>query len=203
MGSAADTRRTAQTRHRCRTDDRCKVHDEEKATAIARLESLPSQSCRRHRLDGFVRGPDDLIQPVVWISYPPAFPPCALWVGVTAHPSGEWIAHQLTEAYGWQQAPRYIVRDRDCVYGEVFTRRVRAMGIRDRPIAPRSPWQNGYAERLIGSIRRDCLDHVIVFGDRHLRHLLSSYQKYYNEARTHSSLHKDAPIPRFVHGHPE
>jgi transposase InsO family protein len=120
-----------------------------------------------------------------------------LWVGVTAHPSAEWIAHQLTEAYGWQQAPRYIVRDRDCVYGEVFTR-VRAMGIRDRPIAPRSPWQNGYAERLIGSIRRDCLDHVIVFSDRHLRHLLSSYQKYYNEARTHLSLHKDAPIPRSV-----
>ena len=126
-----------------------------------------------------------------------------LWLGVTAHPNAAWIAHQLTEAYGWQQAPRYIVRDRDCVYGEVFTRRVRATGIRDRPIAPRSAWQNGYAERLIGSIRRDCLDRVIVFGDRHLRHLLGSYQKYYNEARTHSSLHKDAPIPRFVHGHPE
>ena len=82
-----------------------------------------------------------------------------LWVGVTAHPSAEWIAHQLTEAYGWQQAPRYIVRDRDCVYGNAFIRRLRAMGIRDRPTAPRSPWQNGCAERLIGSIRRDCLDH--------------------------------------------
>jgi hypothetical protein len=72
------------------------------------------------------------------------------------------------------------------------------MGIRDRPISPRSPWQNGYSERLIGSIRRDCLDHVVVFGERHLRHLLNSYQKYYNEARTHLSLHKDAPIPRPV-----
>ena len=72
------------------------------------------------------------------------------------------------------------------------------MGIRDRPIAPRSPWQNGCAERLIGSIRRDCLDHVVVFGEQHLRHLLNSYQKYYNEARTHLSLHKDAPIPRAV-----
>jgi len=122
-----------------------------------------------------------------------------LWLGVTAHPSTEWIAHQLTEAYGWQQAPRYIIRDRDCVYGDVFIRRLRAMGIRDRPIAPRSPWQNGYAERLIGSIRRDCLDHVVVFGDRHLRHLLKSYQEYYNGARTHLSLHKDAPIPRSVH----
>jgi transposase InsO family protein len=72
------------------------------------------------------------------------------------------------------------------------------MGIRDRPISPRSPWQNGYSERLIGSIRRDCLDHVVVFGERYLRHLLNSYQKYYNEARTHLSLHKDAPIPRAI-----
>lgn len=117
---------------------------------------------------------------------------------VTTNPTAEWIARQITEAYGWQEAPRYIVRDRDRAYGEVFIRRLRAMGIRDRPIAPHSPWQNAYAERLIGSIRRDCLDHVVVFGERHLRHLLNSYQKYYNEARTHLSLHKDAPIPRAV-----
>jgi transposase InsO family protein len=121
-----------------------------------------------------------------------------LWLGVTAHPSAEWIARQLTEAYGWRQAPRYIIRDRDRVYGRAFLRRVRAMGIRDRPIAPRSPWQNGCAERLIGSIRRDCLDHVAVFGERHLRHLLKSYQTYYNEVRTHLSLEKDTPIPRAV-----
>jgi len=121
-----------------------------------------------------------------------------LWLAVAADPSAEWLARQLTEAYGWQQAPRYIIRDRDRIYGGVFTRRVRAMGIRDRPIAPRSPWQNGCAERLIGSIRRDCLDHVVVFGERHLRHLLKSYQKYYNEARTHLSLRKDAPLPRAV-----
>src|SRR3979411_2134776 len=121
-----------------------------------------------------------------------------LWLGVTAHPSAQWIARQLSEAYGWQQAPQYIVRDRDCVYGDVFIRRVRAMGIRDRPIEPRSPWQNGHAERLIGSIRRDCHDHVVVFGERHLRQLLGSYQKYYNDARTHLSLNKDAPASRAV-----
>jgi transposase InsO family protein len=121
-----------------------------------------------------------------------------LWLGVTAHPSAEWIARQLTEAYGWQQAPRYIIRDRDSVYGEVFLRRLRAMGKRDRPIAPRSPWQNGCAERLIGSIQRDCLNHVVVFGERHLRHLLKSYEEYYNEPRTHLSLHRDAPITRAV-----
>jgi transposase InsO family protein len=121
-----------------------------------------------------------------------------LWLGVTAHPNAEWIARQLTEAFGWQKTPRYVIRDRDRVYGHAFVRRVRAMGIRDRPIAPRSPWQNGRAERLIGSIRRDCLDHVLVFGERHLCHLIQTYQKYYNEARTHLSLEKDAPIARAV-----
>ncbi len=121
-----------------------------------------------------------------------------LWLGVTAHPTAEWIARQLTEACGWTAAPQYIVRDRDAVYGDIFLRRLRAMGIRDRPTAPRSPWQNGYAERLVGSIRRDCLDHVAVFSERHLRHLLKSYQAYYNEARTHLSLEKDAPVSRAV-----
>jgi transposase InsO family protein len=94
--------------------------------------------------------------------------------------------------------PDYLVRDRDRVYGEAFTRRIRAMGIRDRPTAPRSPWQNGYAERLIGSIRRECLDHVIVFGEPHLRHLLRSYEQYYNGARTHLSLAKDSPVTRSI-----
>jgi hypothetical protein len=111
-----------------------------------------------------------------------------LWLGVTAHPTAEWISRQLTEAYGWK-----------AVYGDVFIRRLRAMGIRDRPTAPRSPWQNGYCEREIGSIRRECLDHVVVFGERHLRHLLRSYTTYYNVARTHLSVNKDAPMPRTVH----
>jgi len=88
---------------------------------------------------------------------------------------------------GWKVAPRYIIRDRDAVYGDVFIRRLRAMSIRDRPTAPRSPWQNGYCERAIGSIRRECLDHVVVFGERHLRHLLLSYATYYNGARTPSN----------------
>src|SRR6516162_7538937 len=121
-----------------------------------------------------------------------------LWLSVTTHPNAEWIALQLTEACGWGEAPRYIVRDRDRAYGEIFIRGIAAMGIRDRPTSARSPWQNGYAERVIGSIRRDCLDHVLVFGEQHLRHLLNSYQKYYNEVRTHLSLRKDAPVPRDV-----
>ena len=111
-----------------------------------------------------------------------------LWLGVTSRPDSEWIARQLTEACGWCKVPRYLVRDRDGAYGAVFIRLVKAIGIRDRPISARSPWQNGHAERLIGSIRRECLDHVVVFGERHLRHLLHLYQQYYNEVRTHLSL---------------
>jgi transposase InsO family protein len=119
-----------------------------------------------------------------------------LWLGATAHPTAEWIANQLTEACGWEQAPRYLIRDRDRAYGEIFARRVRSIGIRDRPTSPRSPWQNAYAERLIGSIRRECTDHIVIFGERHLRHVLLSYMGYYNGTRTHLSLNKDAPISR-------
>jgi transposase InsO family protein len=94
-----------------------------------------------------------------------------LWLGVTAHPTAEWLANQLTQAFGWERTLDYLIRDRDACYGNLFVRRVRSLGIRDRPISPRSPWQNGYGERLIGSIRRECLDHVVVFGEGHLRHL--------------------------------
>ena len=119
-------------------------------------------------------------------------------VSATYHPTAEWIARQISEAFPWDTAPRYLIRDRDCVYSDVFRQRIKGMGIRDRPIAPRSPWQNGYVERLIGSIRRDLLDHVIVFGERHLRHLLKDYATYYNFWRTHLSLEKDTPFGRKV-----
>src|ERR1700737_2241487 len=121
-----------------------------------------------------------------------------VWINVTTNPTAEWVARQITEAFPWDEAPGYMIRDRDRIYGAVVTRRLRAMGIRDKPIAPASPWQNGFAERLIGSIRRECLDHVIVFGEIHLRRILKSYADYYNSARTHRSLHKDAPVSRPV-----
>ena len=119
-----------------------------------------------------------------------------VWTNVTANPTAEWIARQIVEAFPWDEAPRYLIRDRDTSYGAAVTRRLRTMGIRDRPTAPRSPWQNGHVERLIGSIRRECLDHVVVFGESHLRHLLAKYSAYYSEARTHLALDKDTPLHR-------
>ena len=121
-----------------------------------------------------------------------------VWINVTANPTAEWIARQITEAFPWNDTPRYLIRDRDRVYGAVVTRRLRAMGIRDKPTAPASPWQNGFAERLIGSIRRECLDHIIVLGEAHLRRILRAYAHYYNDVRTHRSLDKDAPAYRPV-----
>jgi transposase InsO family protein len=121
-----------------------------------------------------------------------------VWINVTTNPTAEWIARQITEALPWDGAPGYMIRDRDRIYGTIVTRRLRAMGIRDKPIAPASPWQNGFAERLIGSIRRECLDHVIVLGAEHLRRTLKSYADYYNGVRTHRSLNKDAPVSRPV-----
>jgi transposase InsO family protein len=121
-----------------------------------------------------------------------------VWINVTTNPTAEWIARQITEAFPWDGAPGYMIRDRDRIYGTVVTRRLRAMGIRDKPTAPASPWQNGFAERLIGSIRRECLDHIIVLGEAHLRRILQSYARYYNDIRTHRSLDKDAPVSRPV-----
>jgi transposase InsO family protein len=122
-----------------------------------------------------------------------------LSVGVTSHPTAEWIARQIDEAFPWTEAPRYLIRDHDAVYGQVVTRRLKSIGIRDRPTAPRSPWQNGFVERLIGSIRRECLDHLVVFGEAHLRRTVATYVPYYNELRTHLSLNKDTPIHRPIH----
>jgi transposase InsO family protein len=119
-----------------------------------------------------------------------------LHFNVTAHPTAAWTGQQLLEACGFDETPRYLVRDRDAIYGEKFRRQAAALGIEEILIAPRSPWQNPYAERVIGSIRRECLDHVITFGERHLKRILSSYVDYYNGTRTHLSLYKDAPEGR-------
>jgi putative transposase len=119
-------------------------------------------------------------------------------INVTGAPTAQWTAQQLLEAFPWETAPRYLLRDRDAVYGVVFPSRAQSMGIHEVKTAPRSPWQNPYAERLIGTLRRECLDHVVVLNETHLRRLLRDYLIYYHSARTHLSLDKDAPEPRLV-----
>jgi putative transposase len=119
-------------------------------------------------------------------------------LNITEHPTAAWTAQQMIEAFPDDTAPRWLLRDRDAIYGDVFRRRVASMGIGEVVSSPSSPWQNPYAERLIGSLRRECLDHVIVLGDRHLRHLLAAYLTYDHGARTHLALEKDAPTTRRV-----
>jgi putative transposase len=120
-----------------------------------------------------------------------------LHFNATEHPTAVWTARQLLEACGTEEVPRYLLRDRDSIYGQRFQRQVHALGITEVVMAPRSPWQNAFAERVIGSIRRECTDHMIILGVRHLRRTLTCYVRYYNKARTHLSLAKDAP-----NGHP-
>jgi len=115
---------------------------------------------------------------------------------VTAHPTAEWPAQQLREAFPWDAAPRYLLRDR--IFGDDFVEQVKAMGIKEVLSARRSPWQRAYVERLIGSIRRECPDHVMVFNEASLRRILSSYIDHYHHTRTHLSLWKDAPESRPV-----
>lgn len=117
---------------------------------------------------------------------------------VTEHPTAAWTAQQVVEALPWNEVPRYLLRDRDSIYGAVFQQRVRHIGIDEMVIAPRSPWQNPNVERLIGSIRRDCLDHIIILHQRHLQRVLSNYFSYYHAWRTHLSLNMDCPLTRPV-----
>jgi len=118
--------------------------------------------------------------------------------GITANPSARWSARQIVEAYPFDTAPKYLVRDNDGIYGEGFRKRIEGLGIEDTPISVRSPWQNPYVERLIGTIRRELLDHVIVLNEAHLERLLTDFLRYYHEARPHMALDDNAPIPREV-----
>ncbi len=120
-----------------------------------------------------------------------------LHFNVTSNPSAEWTAHQVVEAFpGDEPVPKFLIRDRDGIYGGYFRRRVQNMGIQEIVTSRKSPWQNPYAERVIGSMRKECLDHVIILGENHLGRILRSYIKYYNESRTHLFLWRNAPTPR-------
>jgi transposase InsO family protein len=176
------------------------------AKYMVKRRGPPSQGwwtfLRHHALD--IAAIDLLVVPTIGFDLVYAFVIVRLdrrelvWINVTTNPTAVWIARQITEAFPWDGAPGYMIRDRDRIYGAVVTRRLRAMGIRDKPIAPASPWQNGFAERLIGSTRRECVDHIIVLDETHLRRVLKSYANYYNSVRTHRSLNKDAPVSRSV-----
>jgi transposase InsO family protein len=117
---------------------------------------------------------------------------------ITDEPTAAWTAQQIINAFPYDTAPKYLLRDRDSIYGAVFVQRLEGMGMQQKLISPRSPWQNPYVERLVGSIRRECLDRVIVFQERQLRQILESYFEYYHKVRPHRSLSHDSPIPRPV-----
>ena len=122
----------------------------------------------------------------------------AIHFNVTTHPTADWTGRQIAQAFPWDSAPRYLLHDRDCIYGAAFRQRVGEMGIRELLTAPRSPWQNAYVERLIGSLRRECLDHIVVFNESSLRQILKAYFEYYEHSRTHLALEKDAPESRAI-----
>lgn len=117
---------------------------------------------------------------------------------VTSHPTERWTTQQFIEAFPFDTAPLYLIRDRDVKYSDYFRRRLKGLGIKDVPTAPRSPWQNPFVERVIGSIRRECLDHVIVLNERHLQRILKSYVAYYHDSRTHLALDRNSPKPRAI-----
>ena len=198
MGRPAHPWRNAQAWVRDRRVDGFQVHDPAPRAAIADVADLPTQPCGRHRGDRSVSGSNPDIPVFVCVSgRGPRSTPATL---VCCDQAGDGGVAGATDrgSFPWDTAPTYLLRDNDGAYGQAFTRRIRAMGILDRPISPRSPWQNAYVERLIGTLRRDCLDHVLIFGEQHLRRVLTLYSLYYNETRTHLGLSKDAPLRRAV-----
>ena len=202
MGRAAHPWRTAETGLLARPIDRLEVHASRTKAAVARVED----TFLRNHADG-IAAVDFLVVPTLTFEHLFAFIVLGvsrrniLWIGVTTNPTAQWLSQQITEAFPWDTAPKFLIRDNDGAYGEVFTQRLRAMGIRDRPITPRSPWQNGYVERVIGSIRRECLDHIIIWNQAHLGRVLTAYAAYYNSARTHLGLRKDTPHRRSIDRH--
>jgi len=173
------------------------------AKYILRTRRPPSQSWRTflHNHAGAIASIDLFVVPTIALRMLFAFVVLHHGRRQLVHVGAEWLSHQISEAFPWDRAPRHLIRDRDGAFGEIFKQRLHAMGIRDRPTAPRSPWQNAYVERLIGSIRRECSDHLIIVDERHLRKLLRDYADYYNRLRTHLSLNKDAPLGRPVQSH--
>ena len=194
---APDPRRVAEARVDGLASDGFQVHAEASAAAVASVAHVFEESREGRDGVGFFTVPTATFRVLFVLVVLRHSRRRLVHFNVTEHPTAAWAARQLLEACG-PEAPRYLIRDRDHVYGERFSRQAKTLEIREAVIAPRSPWQNAYAERVIGSIRRECLGHVVVIGERHLLRILSRYLDYYNATRTHLSLAKDAPEPRRV-----
>jgi putative transposase len=162
------------------------------------LEDIPAESPRGDRRRRFLHSADDSLAGIVCFPLIEHQRRRILHFGVTEYPTSDWTAQQMAEAFPERDAKRYLLRDRDSIYGNEFRRRVHSLAMKEVITAPRSPWQNAFAERLIGSIRRECLDHVVVLNRRHLCRVLKSYFAYYHGSRTHLALAKDAPDRRTV-----
>jgi putative transposase len=198
VGCTTDSRRNAKARHRSQPGNCRETHGAAPWSDFTNWRTfLSNQIDRIAAIDMFV-----VITAGFRLLYVSVIPSHArrkiLHLNVTQHPTAGWLSRQITEAFPWDTAPRYLLRDRDASYGSDFRNRVETMGITEVVTAPRSPWQNPYVERVIGSIRRECLDHIVIFNERHLRRVLNSYRDYYHRSRTHLSLQKDCPDPRPV-----
>jgi len=178
LGCTANPRRAAQARHRDQPSYRREVHDTQTGNTFSELADLPEESRRGHRYNRYVRCGIRVVsvalREMIILAHDRRN---IVLTAVTEHPTAAWLSRQVTEAFPWDTAPRYLLCDRDASYGSDFRSRVEAMGITEVITAPRSPWQNAYVERMIGSIRRECLDHIVIFNERHLRRVLSSLRR--------------------------
>jgi transposase InsO family protein len=197
MGRSAYSRRAFEARNRHRRDQREQIHGSAEKTALPDLEDLPCEPCEEHGFGRLLHGADDPVSDPICVSLVLAHDRRRiLHFAVTAHPTAEWSIQQLRKAFPWDTAPQYLLRDRDRIFGKEFVDQVKAMGIKQVTSAPRSPWQRAYVERVIGTIRRECLDHVIVFNEKSLYRHLRDFVDYYHRSRTHLGLQKDAPGSR-------
>jgi transposase InsO family protein len=198
VGSTPHSRRTAQVGDQGGTIDGGQIPVPTPEAAFADLANLPGESCGTNGFDRLLHGFDrDLPGSFVFVVLSHARRR-VLHFQVTEHPTQEWTMQRVREAFPWDQAPHYLPRDRDAIYGGDFAALSKDRGMEEVITAPRCPWQNPYVERLIGSVRRECLDHFIVWNQRSLRRILQSYFAYYQRSRTHLALDKDAPEPRTV-----
>jgi len=198
VGCTADRGRTPQDRHHRGQIDGGEVSAQEPQAVLANLEGVLTNHVQDLVSCDFFTVPTATFKVLFVFIILAHDRRCIVHFNITEHPTAQWTAQQIVEAFPWDEAPRYFLRDRDSIYGEAFQERVGHMGIEEVKIAPCSPWQSPYVERLIGSIRRECLNDVIVLNERHLRRVLQSYVDYYHRWRPHRSLEMDAPEPRPV-----